>query len=157
MPMIIEAHGVYRITFKLCEWRWYMTRNYLETRFADGYYVPSAPDHARDTITAVDYGYTGDTWRLWRDHDLSHCTVMEKLGFDYSPTLRYVATMGREPVSDEFRWLEEGLVAEFQRYLNGGPVPTPPAGFARVPGELDWASMRREFLALVSTQEPRGS
>lgn len=128
-----------------------MTRDYIETRFPDGLYVPSAPDHTRDLETARDYQYGDDTHTLWLHHDLAHTFVMTSLGYDVSPTLRHVA--GGERVSDEVRWAEEGVMAEVHRYLNGGPPPTLPAGFARVSGEPDWPARRRAFLALLGGGE----
>jgi hypothetical protein len=150
VPVIIQERGVYRIIFKSCEWRWFRDRDFIETIFWDRRFVAAAPEYARDLPTARDYGYADDVVTLFVHHDLAHTVVMQALGYDVSPTLHHVAN--GERISDEWRCTEECLIAEFQRYLNGGPVPTRPSAFARLPAEPDWAAMRRDFLLLLDTR-----
>jgi hypothetical protein len=50
---------------------------YLETVFPDGSRVPAAPhDSDQYRATAVACGYGDDTWRLCREHEIAHTTLM---------------------------------------------------------------------------------
>ena len=126
---------------------------YIWTVFDDGLLVPATPDHARDLPLAQHQGYGVDTIRLWLHHDLSHSVVMTALGFDWSPTLRSVATNGREPlwVDQAWRWEEEVLILGFQGYLNGGPEPPLAPAHCQYVSTVNWPALKRQVAAIAGS------
>jgi hypothetical protein len=93
--------------------------HYLETVFADGSTVPAAPhDTPEYRATAAATGYSDDTWRLCREHEIAHTTLMQSLGLHYSPTLWAVAhgAEGKIPDSPGEMAAEENLVLAYQAW-----------------------------------------
>jgi hypothetical protein len=92
---------------------------YLETVFADGTRVPAAPQETDEyRATALALGYGGDVWRMCREHEIAHTTLMQSLGLMYSPTLWAVAHGNPKaiPGSPGEMSAEENLVLAYQRW-----------------------------------------
>jgi hypothetical protein len=93
--------------------------HYLETVFPDGTRVPAAPqDTDQYRATAAALGYGDDIWRLCREHEIAHTTLMQSLGLRYSPTLWAVAhgERGKIPNSPGEMAAEEKLVLAYQEW-----------------------------------------
>jgi hypothetical protein len=93
--------------------------HYLETVFPDGSRVPAAPhDSDEYRATAASLGYGEDTWRLCREHEIAHTTLLQRLGLKYSPTLWAVAhgAHGKIPNSPGEMAAEEKLVLAYQEW-----------------------------------------
>jgi hypothetical protein len=93
--------------------------HYLETQFPDGTRVPAAPqDTDQYRATAMALGYGENTWRLCREHEIAHTTLMQALGLMYSPTLWAVAhgAHGQIPGSPGEMAAEEKLVLAYQEW-----------------------------------------
>lgn len=93
--------------------------HYLETQFPDGTRVPAAPqDSDQYRATAAALGYGEDLWRLCREHEIAHTTLMQTLGLRYSPTLWAVAhgAHGKIPNSPGEMAAEEKLVLAYQEW-----------------------------------------
>lgn len=93
--------------------------HYLETVLRDGATVPAAPhDTDEYRATAAALGYGDDVWRLCREHEVAHTTLMQRLGLQYSPTLWAVAhgAHGRIPESPGEMAAEEKLVLAYQEW-----------------------------------------
>jgi hypothetical protein len=93
--------------------------HYLETVFADGTRVPAAPqDSDQYRATASACGYGDNLWRLCREHEIAHTTLMQTLGLRHSPTLWAVAhgEHGRIPNSPGEMAAEEKLVLAYQEW-----------------------------------------
>lgn len=112
--------------FSACEVREYPhedAHGYLETVWPDGEKCGAT----RGTeMYNLDYarhlGYTGVRDAL-REHELAHTFIAEKLGYEYSPTLRAVALKyapGTAPY--ELQLAEEAVVLGFQLYLQTGRI-----------------------------------
>jgi hypothetical protein len=92
---------------------------YLETVFADGTRVPAAPQETDEyRATALALGYGDDVWRMCREHEIAHTTLMQSLGLMYSPTLWAVAhgAHGTIPNSPGEMGAEEELVLAYQKW-----------------------------------------
>lgn len=93
--------------------------HYLETVMRDGTSVPAAPQDTDEyRATAAALGYGDDTWRLCREHEVAHTTLLQSLGLHYSPTLWAVAhgAHGTIPDSPGEMGAEEDLVLAYQRW-----------------------------------------
>jgi hypothetical protein len=94
---------------------------YLETVFADGAKVPACPQAVPSyRATAERLGYGEDVWALCREHEISHTTLLQALGLEYSPTLWAVAHGATRsiPGAPGEMEAEEDMVLAFQRWRN---------------------------------------
>lgn len=86
------------------------SRRYMETRWADGLYVPATP-----TLTT--------SWQQTVDHEWGHTILAQQAGLPWSPVLRKVAEQragvwdGLWPNDDEVA-REEARVLAWQATLN---------------------------------------
>ena len=106
--------------FSSCYVRYFPATHFTETIFPDGASVPAAP-------TSTDYycdmahrlGYGSDLAACSREHEILHTFLAEAQGLPYSDVMWAIAhgTEGEIPLWQ--RECEEGVVMDFQRYLNG--------------------------------------
>lgn len=122
----------------------------LRTYFPDGTYLDASPNYDKNSFDrAVAIGYDGDTWWMSREHELVHTFLAVKAGLPYSPTLWTVANKGKPgDAPNDYREAEEGVVMEFQRYMNTGVAEDPRLSFLTDVG-LDLPALRQEALGLL--------
>lgn len=95
---------------------------YLETLFPDGSSVPAAPQRTpeyAETAQRLGYGAEADAqWRMCKEHEEAHTTLLQSLGLRYSPTLWAVAHGHHAaiPGSPGEMAAEEDLVLAYQRW-----------------------------------------
>lgn len=93
---------------------------YVESRMEDGTTVGATPNRdERSLAIAAELGYGDDTWRMSRDHELSHTWLAHLEGKPWSPTMWRLAHPHSEDVADDVAVAEEeSRVLEFQRSLD---------------------------------------
>ena len=95
--------------------------HYLETVFPDGTKVPAAPEDTDEARSlASDLGYGDDLWRMCLEHELLHTALLQRLGYEHSPTLWEVAHGNSKGIPGK-PWAmrgEEGLVLAYQTFKN---------------------------------------
>lgn len=121
------------------------TPGYTTTRLPGGAEV-TACHGSGYPMTADLLGYPSVV-ELDKEHDAAHAFLAEKLGLPESPTLRWVAE-GSDPACEpEVVLSEEGLVLDFQHYLNDPDFWSPRFDPLVVDGH-PLAQWREEFLGL---------
>jgi hypothetical protein len=124
---------------------------YLETVWADGLKVPAAAnDDAESIARAHELGYSGDTWRMSLEHELSHTLLDVARGYPYSRVLRGVAVREaggskEDVISRDASDYEEGLVLDVQRWVQLG-ILTP----RLVESELDLEGLKGQLLEMTT-------
>ncbi len=93
---------------------------YVETCFPDGTKVGATPNSDGTTLLmGIDLGYGDDTWRMSRDHELSHTWLAHRAQRPWSPTIWRLAHPETEAVAGDAEVAEEeAVVLAFQRLLD---------------------------------------
>lgn len=110
--------------FRACEFRIWPEQEYAETLYEDGARCGATREcEVGNETYARHLGYGGDCWRAMVEHEIGHTLISERMGHEYSPTLRAVA-LGNAPGTAPYEEIlyEEALVLALQRYLCRGDV-----------------------------------
>lgn len=111
--------GIITYTFPRCWVHIDEEASFLHTAFDSGRILESVIVPEEDLITAQNYGYGDNIWRLWREHDVLHHSIGTLFGHGLSPTIWAMAHMDSpEALPLWARQEEEVFIAHIHRWLN---------------------------------------